>query len=282
MAESITITDNRNGETLEIPIVNGRVPALRMARSFFPASGSSILAYHVHGRLRARYLDGEAGIFATGAIPSSSWPRSSTPSGGVPPAAERRAPAHRSSSEVWRHDDHLPHRFIHENVRKRALDASTTTAHPDVVMCLVSAVAAPRTFARRQGHLRIPNPATSRSSAPIAKMPTLAAAAAHRFSAGMPSSPSPLPGNKFHWFRRYFLSMLWKVAEFPVRGGPDPGSGPSMSSSSFTPTMIELLDHGHARSSYSLHSDPSSPLPPTAPRCTDLGTAGPTRPSSAC
>ena len=98
------------------------------------------------------------------------------------------------------------HTYIHENVRKRFLEGFHYDAHP--MGMLVSAVAALSTFyldakeifdldARRRQIIRL-----------IAKMPTLAAAA-HRFSVGM---PFVYPDNSLD-FCANFLSMMWKVAE---------------------------------------------------------------------
>jgi citrate synthase len=105
----------------------------------------------------------------------------------------------------WRHEITY-HTYIHENVRKRFLEGFHYDAHP--MGMLVSAVAALSTFyldakdifdleGRRRQIIRL-----------IAKMPTLAAAA-HRFSVGM---PFVYPDNSLD-FAANFLSMMWKVAE---------------------------------------------------------------------
>ena len=98
------------------------------------------------------------------------------------------------------------HTFIHENVRKRFLEGFHYDAHP--MGMLVSAVAALSTFyldAKDIFDLESRNKQIIRL---IAKMPTLAAAA-HRFSVGM---PFVYPDNSLD-FAPNFLSMLWKVAE---------------------------------------------------------------------
>jgi citrate synthase len=63
VAESITITDNRNGETLEIPIVNGGVSASEWSKLlpgvwFFDPAFMSTAACES----AVTYLDGDAGI----------------------------------------------------------------------------------------------------------------------------------------------------------------------------------------------------------------------------
>ncbi len=72
---SITITDNRTGESMEIPIVNGGVSAEEWAKLlpgvwFFDPAFMSTAACES----AITYLDGEAGILRYRAIPSSSWP----------------------------------------------------------------------------------------------------------------------------------------------------------------------------------------------------------------
>jgi len=72
-------------------------------------------------------------------------------------------------------------------------------------------------------------------------MPTLAAAA-HRFSVGM---PFVYPDNTLD-FASNFLSMMWKVAE--PRFEPDPVlTGPRRAVHPAPPTRAELLDDRHAR-----------------------------------
>ncbi len=105
----------------------------------------------------------------------------------------------------WRHDVTY-HTFIHENVRKRFLEGFHYDAHP--MGMLVSAVAALSTFYLDAKDIFDPESRNKQIIRLIAKMPTLAAAA-HRFSVGM---PFVYPDNSLD-FAPNFLSMLWKVAE---------------------------------------------------------------------
>jgi citrate synthase len=107
--------------------------------------------------------------------------------------------------EEWRHDVTY-HTFIHENVRKRFLEGFHYDAHP--MGMLVSAVAALSTFYLDAKDIFDPESRNKQIIRLIAKMPTLAAAA-HRFSVGM---PFVYPDNSLE-FVPNFLSMLWKVAE---------------------------------------------------------------------
>jgi citrate synthase len=98
------------------------------------------------------------------------------------------------------------HTFIHENVRKRFLEGFHYDAHP--MGMLVSAVAALSTFYLDAKEIFDPESRYKQVTRLIAKMPTLAAAA-HRFSVGM---PFVYPDNSLD-FCSNFLSMMWKVAE---------------------------------------------------------------------
>jgi citrate synthase len=107
--------------------------------------------------------------------------------------------------EPWVHDITY-HTFIHENVRKRFLEGFHYDAHP--MGMLVSAVAALSTFYLDAKDIHDPEVRYKQIVRLIAKLPTLAAAA-HRFSVGM---PFVYPDNSLG-FSANFLSMLWKVAE---------------------------------------------------------------------
>ena len=190
---------------MEIPIVNGGVSAEEWAKLlpgiwFFDPGFMSTAACESS----ITYLDGDAGILRYRGYPIEQLAESSTYLevaylllNGELPNEEQFA--------AWKHDVTY-HTFIHENVRKRFLEGFHYDAHP--MGMLVSAVAALSTFyldAKDIFDLESRNKQIIRL---IAKMPTLAAAA-HRFSVGM---PFVYPDNTLD-FAPNFLSMLWKVAE---------------------------------------------------------------------
>jgi citrate synthase len=105
------------------------------------------------------------------------------------------------------------HTFIHENVRKRFLEGFHYDAHP--MGMLVSAVAALSTFYLDAKDIYNAESREKQIVRLIAKMPTLAAAA-HRFSVGM---PFVYPDNELP-FAANFLSMMWKVAEPRYEANP--------------------------------------------------------------
>ncbi len=212
MTESITITDNRTGESIEIPIINGGVAASEWAKLlpgiwFLDPGFLSTAACES----AITYLDGEAGILRYRGYPIEQLAEKSTYLEVAYLLLHGELPTP-SQFEAWRHEITY-HTFIHENVRKRFLEGFHYDAHP--MGMLVSAVAALSTFyldakgifdpeARRRQIIRL-----------IAKMPTLAAAA-HRFSVGM---PFVYPDNSLD-FTSNFLSMLWKVAEPRFEANP--------------------------------------------------------------
>ena len=205
MAESITITDNRSGESLEIPIENGGVSAAQWSKLlpgiwFYDPGFVSTAACESS----ITYLDGEEGILRYRGYPIEQLAENSTYlevaylllNGELPTTGQY---------EQWEREITL-HTFIHENVRKRFLEGFHYDAHP--MGMLVSAVAALSTFYGDAKDIFDIESRDKQIIRLIAKMPTLAAAA-HRFSVGM---PFVYPDNSLP-FTSNFLSMMWKIAE---------------------------------------------------------------------
>ncbi len=212
MAESITVTDNRTGETREIPIEHGGIAASEFAKVvpgvwfYDPGFMSTAMA-----ESSITYIDGDAGILRYRGYPIEQLAERSTFLEvaylllyGELPTAEQ--------FEGWKKDVTY-HTYIHENVRKRFLEGFNYDAHP--MGMLVSAIAALSTYYKEAKNLADPEVLNKQIVRLIAKMPTLAAAA-HRFSVGM---PFVYPDNSLGYAQN-FLSMMWKVAE--PRYEPDP------------------------------------------------------------
>ncbi len=205
MTDSITIIDNRTGNQLEIPIVRGGISAADWQKLlpgiwFYDPGFMATAACES----AISYLDGEAGILRYRGYPIEELAERSTYLEVAYLLLHGELPT-TEQFEQWRHDITY-HTFIHENVRKRFLEGFHYDAHP--MGMLVSAVAALSTFyldAKDIFNLESRNKQIIRL---IAKMPTLAAAA-HRFSVGM---PFVYPDNSLD-FCANFLSMMWKVAE---------------------------------------------------------------------
>ncbi|MGH9232200.1 MAG: citrate synthase [Acidimicrobiales bacterium] len=205
MPESITITDNRSGESVEVPIVDGGVDAAEW-RKLLPNVWFYDEAFMTTAATRSAIteIDGDAGILRYRGYPIEQLAESSTYLEvaylllhGELPTEEQYDP--------WVQDITY-HTFIHENVRKRFLEGFHYDAHP--MGMLVSAVAALSTFYLDAKDIGDPENRYKQIVRLIAKMPTLAAAC-HRFSVGM---PFVYPDNSLG-FTANFLAMLWKVAE---------------------------------------------------------------------
>ena len=205
MAESITITDNRTGESVEIPIVDGGVDASEW-RKLLPNVWFYDEAFMTTAATRSAIteIDGEAGVLRYRGYPIEQLAERSTYLEVAYLLIHGELPT-QSQYDAWVHDITY-HTYIHENVRKRFLEGFHHDAHP--MGMLVSAVAALSTFYKDAKNIMDPEVRHKQIVRLIAKMPTLAAAC-HRFSVGM---PFVYPDNSLG-FTANFLSMMWKVAE---------------------------------------------------------------------
>jgi citrate synthase len=203
--ESITITDNRTGESTEIPIVNGGIAASSFSKLapglwFYDPAFMSTAACES----AITYLDGDAGELRYRGYPIEQLAEKSNYLEVAYLLLNGELPTTQQYDE-WEHEITY-HTFIHENVRKRFLEGFHYDAHP--MGMLVSAVAALSTFYHDAKDIDNPEILHKQIVRLIAKMPTLAAGA-HRFMVGM---PFVYPDNTLD-FTSNFLSMMWKVAE---------------------------------------------------------------------
>jgi len=205
VTESITITDNRTGESLEIPFENGGISAAQWSKLlpgvwFYDPGFVSTAACESS----ITYLDGDEGILRYRGYPIEQLAESSTYLEVAYLLLNSELPT-AEQFDTWQHEV-THHTFIHENVRKRFLEGFHYDAHP--MGMLVSAVAALSTFYLDAKDIFDTESRDKQIIRLIAKMPTLAAAA-HRFSVGM---PFVYPDNSLK-FTSNFLSMMWKTAE---------------------------------------------------------------------
>ena len=205
LADSVTITDNRTGESVEIPIVAGGINSAEWKKLL------GNVWFHDPAYLQTAAtssaiteIDGEAGILRYRGYPIEELAEKSSYLEvayllifGELPTEEQFKP--------WVHDITY-HTFIHENVRKRFLEGFHHDAHP--MGMLVSAIAALSTFYPEAKNISDEDNRYRQIVRLIAKMPTLAAAC-HRFSVGQ---PFVYPDNSLG-FCANFLSMMWKIAE---------------------------------------------------------------------
>jgi citrate synthase len=212
VGESITVTDNRTGASVEIPIEFGGVSASEFSKLlpgvwFYDPGFTTTAACES----AITFVDGDVGILRYRGYPIEQLAEHSNYlevaylllHGELPTAPQ---------FDEWR-QELTYHTFIHENVRKRFLEGFHYDAHP--MGMLVSAVAALSTFYSDAKDIFDPETLHRQIVRLIAKMPTLAAAA-HRFSVGM---PFVYPDNELSYTEN-FLSMMWKVAEPHYQADP--------------------------------------------------------------
>ncbi len=208
MPDTITITDDRTGKTVTVPIEGGVFSSAAL-RELDPTLYMFDPAYLSTAATQSSitYLDGGAGILRYRGYPIEQLAEHSTHlevaylllNGELPNQAEL---------DHWVQSV-TNHTFIHENMRKRFVDGFHYDAHP--MGMFVSAVAALGTFydgakdidsAEAQNHqiLRL-----------IAKAPTIAAMM-YRFSVGLPFNQ---PNNDLS-YPANFLNMMWKIGDYEV------------------------------------------------------------------
>ena len=208
MPDSITITDNRTGKTVTVPITDGVFPSSAI-RELDPNLFMYDPAYLSTAACKSAitYLDGDNGILRYRGYPIEQLAEHSTflevayllIHGDLPNQAEL---------DQWRFDI-THHTFIHENMRKRFVDGFHYDAHP--MGMFVSAVAALGTFYADSKEIFDPESRNKQILRLIAKTPTIAAMC-YRFSAGLPYN---YPSNALT-YPANFLNMMWKIGEYDV------------------------------------------------------------------
>ena len=143
MPDTITITDDRTGKKVTVPITDGVFPARRCASSTRRCTSTTRRSCRPRpARASITYLDGDAGILRYRGYPIEQLAEHTTYlevaylllNGELPTQAELAQ---------WNYDV-IHHTFIHENMRKRFVDGFHYDAHP--MGMFVSAVAALGTF----------------------------------------------------------------------------------------------------------------------------------------
>ena len=205
MPDSVTITDNRTGESVEIPIVDGGIDAKEWQK-LLPGIWMLDPGYGITASCESAIteLDGGQGFLRYRGYPIEQLAEQSTflevcyllLNGELPDKAQL---------DQWLHDV-THHTFVHENMRKRFQDGFHYDAHP--MGMLVSSIAALSTFYPEAKDIEDPENRSIQINRLISKVPTLAAMA-YRYSIGM---PFVYPDNDLTYAEN-FLSMMWRVAE---------------------------------------------------------------------
>ena len=203
MPDTITITDDRTGKTVTVPIEGG-VFSSKAIRDLDPSLFCYDPAYMSTAACKSAitYLDGDNGVLRYRGYPIEQLAERSTFLevayllfyGELPTVAQ---------FDVWKHDITHP-TFIHENMRKRFVDGFHYDAHP--MGMFVSAVAALGTFYEGAKNIDDDGARHKQILRLVAKVPTIAAMC-YRFSVGQPFN---YPNNDLS-YPANFLNMMWKV-----------------------------------------------------------------------
>ena len=215
--DTLTVTDNRTGESYELEITDGTVRAMDLRqikvdrgrlrddglRPGVPEHGLLPLGDHLHRR-RRRASSSTAGSRSS----SSARSRASSRSPSCSSTASCRP---QPQLERWVFDI-THHTFVHEDI-KQFLQGFRYDAHP--MGMLLAGVGALSTFYPDAKHIDDPEERYMAAIRLIAKVPTLAAFA-YRHNMGL---PYVYPDNDLSYSEN-FLSMMFKKTE--VKYEPDP------------------------------------------------------------
>jgi citrate synthase len=214
--DSLTVTDNRTGQTYEVPITDGTVRAMDFRQIKTSDDDFGLMTYDpaftntASCRSAITYLDGDTGILEYRGYPIEQLAAQSTYlevaylliHGDLPTAAQL---------QEWT-DVITVHTFVHENV-KEFVGGFRHDAHP--MGMLLGSVGALSTFYKDANEIQDPDNRMIQTIRLIAKMPTLAAFA-YRHIMGQPyvypDNDLSYPGN--------FLNMMYKMTELKYE--PDP------------------------------------------------------------
>jgi len=214
--DSLTITDNRNGKTYEVPITNDTIRALDLRQIKVNSSDFGMMSYDpafnntALCKSKVTFIDGDTGILRYRGYPIEELAERSTYLETAYLIVFGELPSRKQLEEWTYHITH--HTFIHESIKK-FLDGFHYDAHP--MGMLISTMAALSTFYPDAKNIFDSESRRKQTYRLIGKMPTLAAFA-YRHSLGMPyaypDNELSYPGN--------FLNMLFKTTELKYRPNP--------------------------------------------------------------
>src|SRR5437764_4107478 len=213
---SISVTDNRTGQTYELEITDGTIKAMDLRQIKVDDDDFGLMAYDpaftntASCRSSITYIDGDNGILEYRGYPIEQLCDNATYLEVTYLLVHGELP-NRDQLDEWVHEITI-HTYVHENV-KEFLDGFRYDAHP--MGMLQATVGALSTFYPAAKDIKS---AEERHMAPVrmlAKVPTLAAFA-YRHNLGLPyvypDNDLSYPGN--------FLNMMYKMTE--VKYQPDP------------------------------------------------------------
>jgi citrate synthase len=206
-SETLSVRDNRTGETYELPITDGTVRATDLRQIKVSEDDFGLMTYDpafmntAACRSSVTFLDGEAGILRYRGYPIEQLAEGSTFLEVAYLLVYGELPT-KDQLEGWV-DEITHHTFVHENLR-RFMEGFRYDAHPMGV--LQSSIGALSTYYPEAKELYDEEIRRLQMIRMIAKMPTLGAWA-YRHSRGM---PFVYPRNELDYSSN-FLSMLFEI-----------------------------------------------------------------------
>jgi len=214
--DTVTLTDNRNGKTYELPITNDTINAMDLRQIKINPDDFGMLSYDpafkntVSTESTITYIDGDKGILRYGGYPIEQLAEKSNFLEVAYLLLKGELPNEEQYSE-WEYQI-LHHTFVHENI-KRLMQHFRYDAHP--MGMFISTVAAMSTFYPECRDIFDPANREIQIRRLIAKVPTVAAFS-YRHTRGL---PYVYPDNDLSYAGN-FLSMLDKMTE--VKYEPNP------------------------------------------------------------
>ena len=215
-AETLTVTDNRTGNTFEIPITDGTVKAMDFRQMKVSEDDFGLMTYDpaftntASCRSAVTFIDGDKGILEYRGYPIEQLAEHSTYLEVAYLLVHGELPSETELAD-WTHLI-TTHTFVHENV-KEFITGFRHDAHP--MGMLLGSVGAMSTFYPDANQISDPENRMIQTIRLIAKMPTLAAFA-YRHTRGM---PYVYPDNDLQYSGN-FLGMMYKMTELKYQ--PDP------------------------------------------------------------
>src|SRR5580693_632554 len=214
--DTLSITDNRTGQQIEIPIKHDTIRAIDLRpikvhaddfgmMSYDPAFNNTALC-----QSKITFIDGDKGILRYRGYSIEELSEKSTYLETAYLLLRGELPTKSQLADWSYHVTH--HTFIHESIKK-FLDGFHYDAHP--MGMLISTVAALSTFYPDAKDIFNPDSRLKQTYRLVGKMPTLAAFA-YRHSLGMPFA---YPDNDLSYSGN-FLNMLFRTTELKYRPNP--------------------------------------------------------------
>ena len=215
-AETLTVTDNRTGETYELPVTDGTVRAMDLRQIKTDEGDFGLMAYDpaytntASCRSAITYIDGDAGVLQHRGYPIEQLCEHSSYLEVAYLLINGELPT-KTQLDVWVHEVTI-HTFVHENV-KDFMQGFRYDANP--MGMLVASVGGLSTFYPDANQIHDEAVRDMQIIRLLAKMPTLAAFA-YRHNVGQ---PYVYPDNELGYAGN-FLGMMYKMTELKYE--PDP------------------------------------------------------------